>query len=290
MIMAGGWGAAYNILDIVDVLGKEDSCPIAKLPFAIMSEPSLFPHGNNILICGGNPLEQMQSCIEYNEGNWKKYNSLTAERDLATMVPMKEAVYIFGGQQSKETSEYLRHDNDTWQKGPDIPNGGLLYGCGVGISETKMLLIGGYDNPRQILMFNTEDNSWHSTSIKLEFGRCSHKCLVFNSKVIVTGGQSRTRGYLNSTEIIDFSGNEMTIRAGGDMNFERYNHGMGVITMDYVPTAIVFGGLNNLSNKTKTVQVWHDKSETWITSDTLDLNQPRAQFGVITVPTELVCP
>ena len=117
----------------------------------------------------------------------------------------------------------------------------------------------GIQRPQRILKYDTIEDKWKNTSIQLEIGRFGHRCMIFNDKVIVTGGvRPPDHELLSSTEIIEFGKNgELTIRKGPNMPFPNYGHGTGIITLDRIPTLIVLGGHNSYS-ASSLIYVWHE--------------------------------
>ena len=85
----------------------------------------------------------------------------------------------------------------------------------------------------------------------------------------------------------------MTITAGNDMNVKRQLHGMGIFTMNKVPTLVVFGGFAQGQNEEDfldSVEVWNDTSETWSLESNLTLSMAKRDFAFASIPTELICP
>ena len=303
VIVAGGEDDAHY-LEKVEVLGNRLGCDIPDLPDQTFSKPSVFQLGQNIFICGGTMYSYQhynkRRCYKLENNTWTEYNTLISDRTFATHITTKtDEVYIFGGRDSPFDSEILRLNHTKWQKGQDIPDR-LDEGCGVRISETELLLIGGYNTSNRILKYNINDGTWHNTSIHLKIGRLQHRCILFKNKVFVTGGIDMTpnapEGYLRSTEIIEVGKNgELSIRIGPNLYIPRYNHGMGIMTIGRVPTLIAFGGLNGIKPN-NAIDVWHEYEmwnstrEKWKISRNMIMSQPKSAFGFATVSTDLICP
>ena len=286
-VIAGGQNDIY--LSDVEVLNEEKECKVTSLSAATVS-PSLFQHKENLLLCGGKNHEK--ECFQLQNDTWSNFNSLIQKRRSASIVSMRSQSYILGGALSKTTSEVLHHYNNSWQQGPEIPNYGFMNGCGVKLSDDEFLIIGGYDSETRILKLIVHNNTWQEVPIELTFGRDSHRCIVFNKQIIITGGDGLDYHALNSTEIIDFGDGELKMIKGGDLNQKRSAHGMGIINLiNDEPTVIAFGGYNDFNDKfLDTVEVWNDTSKTWTLSPKIRLSQTKATFGFATVPTELICP
>ena len=114
---------------------------------------------------------------------------------------MPDGVYLFGGTSAPTTSEVMqKHSSHTWNTGPYIPDGGIQYGCGVRISSTELVLIGGTDSLKTVRKYNTRTKQW-SDMPNLKKGRQMHNCAMVNKKIIVSGGNDG-ENTLRSTEII----------------------------------------------------------------------------------------
>ena len=203
---------------------------------------------------------------------------------------MNEETYILGGI-SACTSNILKHNLNVWQDGPNIPGLCLSNGCGVKVSNNAFLIIGGSLAGSRILKFTTDDNKWHNTSIELNGGREGLACIVFNSKVIITGGHTTTHNqYSSGTYVIDIDNDgKFKLRSGHSLNEMRAYHGMGIIQRNNGATVIAFGGFNKMDGKLSSVEIWNDSNESWEISN-VPLNRSRRDFGFATLPTELLCP
>ena len=191
---------------------------------------------------------------------------------------------------SEKNTEYLTFGSETWEQiAEKIPGYGLLMGCGAQISRNEFLVIGGFNTEDRVLRFTTNDNVWHNTSLHLFEKRYNLQCISFNKKVIITGGFLNNK-HLSTTEIIDFSEDELLIRKGGDLKEERSSHGMGIITISGVPTLIAFGGSDPYHIFRDSVEIWNDASESWEISNSLRLEYRKYNFGFAMVPTDLLCP
>ena len=73
-----------------------------------------------------------------------------------------------------------------WEHGPDIPDVGIQHGCGVRISDTELVLIGGYNTWNRVIRFNIQTSTWTSMP-DLITGRRYHSCAFVNDKIIVAG-------------------------------------------------------------------------------------------------------
>ena len=238
----------------------------------------------------------MDKCLfldVFNE-KWTLFNYLRHPRVHSAIIPMKTETYFLGGtaSESMTTSEILSHNSITWQEGPDIPEPGFNEGCGVRISDTEFLIIGGR-NTKKILKFNTRSKEWSDTLLELQSEIVGHRCFLVERKVIITGGfDENNMVVFHSTQIIDLGEDgEMKLRKGNDMNDSRQTHGIGFVYINGTPQVIIFGGFGSSTDVyfTDTVEMWNNSNETWLKSN-LTLNQGKFEFGFATLPTELMCP
>ena len=286
-MIAGGYNGSQ--LSTVEVLGEEgQNCKLPNLPKGISYVPSIFNHGNNIILCGGQHNEN--SCLRLDGQEWLHFNNLTHERTQSSAIAIKgQGSFIFGGENNKLTSEFLPLGDNKWQNGSDIDKG-TYESCVVKVTDQELLIIGGTDTPYRILKYNltseASDNPWKELDAKLKQGRQDHACHVFNGKVIITGGRHLGES-LKSTEILDL--NSMKLKKGGEMNESRYRHGMGVITWKGKPILIAFGGRLAHRNYWKSVEFWNDSTETWTFLHELNLKEPKMAFGYATIPTDMIC-
>ena len=276
----------------VEILPESDS-RLPRLPTLIYGS-SIFQHGKDILLCGGNG--NIDKCLKLDRQKyeWTYFNSMIVTRNSATVISMPSETYFLGGsgETLEATTEILEHDNFTWHLGLEIPSANLYSGCGVKISDTEFLIIGGLFSETRILKWNTQDKQWHNSSIRLPYEVSNHCCILFNKKVIVTGGTDDARNEISTTIIIDIGQEDggLTVRKGGDMNQSRAFHGMGIITIENIPSVIAFGGVNsNVEGGRDSIEVWNDNEETWSMFNS-SLKVPNYSFGFVTLPTSLISP
>ena len=263
------------------------NCKIPNLPQPIYGTPSMFQHGSEVILCGGSANDK--NCFKLKESTWSPYNELKNSRVDATTISTNKATYIIGGRYSRATSEILNTDSDTWMSGPTLPNNHFI-GCGVQISDTELIVTGGYGTETQILRLNMKNSTWTESEISMVQGRRGHGCLFYQSKVILAGGYDTNGNTLKTTEIVQISENgKLSLRKAGNLNVARVNHGMGVIKIRNTPKAIAYGGLNEFDDALNSVDIWDDASEIWLASN-LTLNISRWSFGYDTLPIELLCP
>ena len=160
-----------------------------------------------------------------------------------------------------------------------------------------MILIGGYfgldgKNLDRIIKSDINTNEWTNLG-KLQVGRYSHACAVFNNQIIVSGGQTSNVFYLTSTEVISI-GNVTSSRLSGSLNEARGSHGMAIAVLNDESTLLAFGGnfyqdLDNQQEYLRSIEKWNPGSETWTLLPEDKLSEPKSNFGFLSVPSNLLC-
>ena len=81
-------------------------------------ERSLVTTNNGeILSCGA----QSRQCLILKNRAWVKHSTLKSVRIGAVGIQMPNGIYMFGGNKSPYTSEFLPNGSTVWQQGPEIP-------------------------------------------------------------------------------------------------------------------------------------------------------------------------
>lgn len=266
------------------------------MPYAIAENPSIFQHGRNAILCGGSEYGSEygnRNCwkLDVKGNSWVPFDSMIEARNYATVISMENETYVVGGLKTHNTVDVLKHDCNTWQEGIKIPQSYIISdGCGVEISDTEAMLTGGSIG-QTILKVNIDEGIWDRSPHILKEVRTNLMCVLFNNKVIITGGY--VGPYPTSrTEIIDISDeNEWYMWLGNDMNIRRAYHGMGIISLGNTLKLAAFGGKDNSEMEyldLDSIEIWNDNSETWELS-AMTLKQPKSEFGFATLPIELLC-
>ena len=258
------------------------------MPAEVSNQPSLIQTSEEeILLCGGRNNEQ--KCLELKDNQWHFHSNLKTFRYYASAVSMPGGIFIFGGN-SATTWEWLPSRTNLWQSGStNIPGYGLFIGCAVKINDNEILLIGGKYAYKRVLKFNTNTKEFTNLGDVLKQERWYHACIVFEDKIIITGGLiSGIKG--SSTEIINLN-DLTTAHTAGNMVERRYLHGLVVVHVDNMPSVLAVGGeyFENDYKHLDSIEMWHPTNETW-TMTSMTLSQPRLRFGFISLPTRLVCP
>ena len=297
ILLAGGW--SDRDISTVEIISDEKSNNKTQLPNlpTFVPGPCMLKHNNVILICG------LKSCQQMNvsSGSWTHHSSLTSKRDQASGVSTDKASYIFGDMSStkgKKTYEILPKGSLQWQAGlTKIPNG-YVRGCAVAISNDEIWLIGGTDTRgrirSRILSFNTSSQSFSELGTTLHQNRYGHACVIIpgTHQILVTGGYTKFRngysykkGILNSTEIIDIATGNVTYAT--PMNMKRYEHGIGIMTIDNEEKVVTFGGEYGNGQFLDSIEVYHTNTGSWgLLNKTL--TEPKNHFGYPTIPYQTV--
>ena len=135
------------------------------LPARILAS-SMVMHNGTILLSGG--FENDQKCLQLSRGIWKEHSNLNMPRLLHSAVATKTATFIFGGEHSKTTYEYLPKDSTVWLKGKNKIPGGFSGGCAIAVkSEQEIWLVGGLRTGKRILSFNVNNHTFQELPFQL---------------------------------------------------------------------------------------------------------------------------
>ena len=284
-LLVGGTHAGNNdILQTAEIIPNK--CSVPSLPKSLTEQPSLvLTSDNNILVCGGWHKVRTAECFELKEKGWVHHSVLVKARSYATAITMAKGTFMFGGSVDKFSWEWLPSGSSTWVFGGSIPDPGFNRGCGVPISSSEILLIGGRFTEKRILKFNVDTNEWTEIDKKLQPGRYGQGCVLFKNNIIVSGGKDRHGGKeLKSTQIINKD--NLTLSYGSDVKQIRYMYGLVIANYNNQPTVLAFGGQHG----GHTIEVWDPTSKSWSTSNDLRFPERKCCFGALSVPTHLLCP
>ena len=291
-LIVGGYDD--NSLKTTEIISQGHTCSSNSLPSlstGISWRPSLvLTSEEEILLCGGYGNEQ--KCLELKDNQWQEHSSLKNERIHASAVSTPGGIFIFGGNDSRTTWEWLPSGTYQWQNGnTNIPGEGFYRGCAVKINDTEILLIGGRETYKRVLKFNTNTKKFTNLGDVLNQGRMHHACTLFKEKVIINGGRNSSANDLSSTEIINL--NDLTkAHATGNLVQASFGHGLVVVHVDNKPTVLAVGGEykeNGTWKYRNSIEMWNPTTETW-TMTQMKLSEPKAYFGILSLPTRLLCP
>ena len=279
IIIAGGYDVSHDESSSTDFLARDLGMkqPLPNLPQNIRGL-SMVAHNGTILFCGGE--HNSYKCLKLDRGTWKEHSTLNEKRVWHSAVTTQKATFIFGGEHSKTTYEYLPKDSTEWIMGRTEIPGGFGNGCAIAIKlGQEIWLIGGCDTEKRILSFNVKNHTFGVMPFQLNVGRWGHSCAFIpnTNKLMITGGYGN-RGILDSTEIQDTEVGSISMAI--PMNSKRYGHGMGVITINGEDKLVVYGGYDGtyLDN----VELYNAQMEKWETTD-FKLSKAKACFSFLTV-------
>eukprot|EP00092_Neocalanus_flemingeri_P073442 GFUD01090608.1.p1 GENE.GFUD01090608.1~~GFUD01090608.1.p1 ORF type:complete len:397 (+),score=79.23 GFUD01090608.1:70-1260(+) len=307
ILLTGGYGGGGALSSSELLVSDQSPCQIGPFNQTRHGHVTFTTNGGTVATCGGYGRFLKGSCLVLNnqtqtwERRPEKMKELLHDRKYSSVVLMPTGVYVLGGfgnhirqppsdrPHSKffdhhTSSEFLPSDTSEWMTGPTLKGKGAGNSCAVRISDSSLLLIGGWREGTQVRELDTTTGKWKPLNSwpQLKVGRLGHACVVVDNKVLVAGGfipptfpkiysirnDTQTRAnakldkltelknllawggggrdgnYLKSTEIIDLSGR--TIKAAGDLNTARTRFGM-VLTNN---GAVAFGGKRIRRKKT----------------------------------------
>ena len=216
-------------------------------------------------------------------GSWRSHSTLINPRPSSTAITLSSGTYIFGGYTSPTTSDYLPAASKSWQAGPTIPGHGHWRGCGVKVSATELLLIGGQQESlawsNQVIKY-TESEGWQEMP-SLNQIPIMPSCAVIGNNVIVASG-------IISTEIIPLDTYQP--RTGGGLLTHRIGHRLITVGGLY-PRLLALGGGEedeNGANFFSSIEEWDEVKEQWNISP-LKLKIPNSSFGALALPPSTIC-
>ena len=244
ILVAGGYSPTiFNSFEVLSSEPALTNTKLARLPKGILHQPSLFLHGNDILLCGG--YRNRNKCLMHENDSWKVHSYLKKKRVLASAVTTANGTFIFGGRDSEDTFEFLGKNSMIWQlRRTKIPNR-FWRGCAVEVSEKQeILLIGGALTYTRILKFDIKTQTFDVLNVSLLKERLNHACarLPGTNLIVIAGGYDADYNIQDTSEILNLDDNRITL--GNPMTTKRAGHGMAVITIDKEDRLAVFGGAN----------------------------------------------
>ena len=275
--------------DTSEVIPSQHDCKIPSIPNWIGGRGrhlvSMINNGK-ILACGVG-----SKCLALQNGKWNYHSEFDFHYDDDTLVSMPNGNYLFHCKW-----KWLPTGSTTWQKGERTPVAcGAEGSCGVQISDNELLLIGGFQNGRQILKFNTQTNKFETLTQKLQQGRIGAACIKFEDYVIVTGGlELEVENLLLSTELINLQTLTSVTNADMDMKEGRLGHSLVPVHYNNQKTVLAIGGKGpgpkGINPRYKdSIEIWHPANRTWTLASDLKLSAPADYANTIQIPTHLVC-
>ena len=284
IIVAGGYTSSSKVFAVDVLTGEQCSfTEVPKLPKSIY-ESSMVVHNGTILLCGG--VSNEKKCLQLDHGTWKVHSTFNEKRVDHSAVTTQTATFLFGGEHSRTTYEYLPRGSTKWRMGKTEIPGGSMSGCAIAVnSEKEIWLIGGESTEKRILCFSVKNHSFQDLRFQLITGRQGHRCAYIpnTNKIMISGGyiQGYGYGYLNSTEIIDVRNG--CISSASPMNSKRHQHGMGIVTINDEDKLVAFGGNRYMHTWLDCVEVYNTKTRKWENTD-IKLKAPKTSFGFLNRP------
>ena len=186
-------------------------------------------------------------------------------------ISMPNGMYIFGFED--QTSRFLEFGSNEWKNEPGFPH--WLYpqpitsqdefkdytifevSAGFKISNEEFIVI----MNRHIMKYNICSKNW-SHFVKLKLSRRKSCSLVFDGKLIITGGTEIPNGnMLAETEIVDLSNGKSWI--GGNLQIPRSGLKMDVLNVKGKLRISAFEGEDEFSEELKSIEIWHEKLQSW---------------------------
>ena len=229
-------------------------------------------------------MNNQKKCFQLDHGVWKDHSTLNHGRYDHSVVTTQTATFLFGGEHSRETYEYLPKGSTKWLMGKTKIPGGFDGGSAIEVEPNQEIwLIGGWDTEERILSFNVNDHTFYELPLiwQLRVGRRGHRCALIphTKKVIITGGDGDLYHTSEYTEIIDTEDGSVT--KPSPMNSKRFGHGIGILTIKDEDRLAVFGGCDGV-DRLNSVETYNSQTKKWERSD-IKLNEAKYNFGFLSV-------
>ena len=248
--------------------------------------PSMILHNGIILLCGG----IMKQCYQLIRGAWQFHSILNESRLYHSAVSTQNAIFIFGGEDSRNTYEYLPKESTKckWLMGKTEIPGGFEWGCAIAVkSEQEIWLIGGLHNRKRILQFNVNDHTFKVMPFQLIVDQIflSRCALIPNSnKVMVIGQRPNSNGF--KAQIIDIENGSVTM-TGPLVNTKQdlYICQMDVLKINGEDRLAVFG----IHRYLHTIELYNSQTNKWETTNKT-FNGKQIGFGFLKIKLSDIIP
>merc|ERR1711962_1127918 len=199
-------GGSNDTHDISSVEVLSTSCDFP-LPEARSGHISVTTADGNILVCGGyTPSGLTASCLQFNSQSktWEQHSSLkNKDRYYSSAITFNHGIYVLGGyDSSRSSSEFLATGSSEWTPGPTIPGRGVYQSCAAKLSDTEFVILGGYRDKTQALVYNTAQKQWREWP-RLSEGVSAQSCVTLGNMILMAGGSSNAGGYTKRTVLFD---------------------------------------------------------------------------------------
>ena len=259
------------------------------------NRPSMLLHSGTILICGGGIMKQ---CYQLIRGAWQFHSILNESRLYHSAVSTQNAIFIFGGEDSRNTYEYLPKESSKWLMGKAEIPGGFQGGCAIAVkSEQEIWLIGDHLNGKRILQFNVNDHTFKVMPFKLIvdhifLSRCA---LIPNTnKVMIL---DRMRGFYAQIVDIENGSVNMTGPLMSTKQHDIFFRQMDVLKINGEDRLAVFGGLHRdwildpITPKEylDTIELYNSQTNKWETTNKT-FNGEQHGFGFLKIKLSDIIP
>jgi len=276
LLVAGG----EDVMNSVEVWTPEASCTLPDLSREVVGATLGLVNNDTIALCQGDRCDHLT-------WKWQKWANTTWYRNFATSATTPAGLLLVGGFSAPWTSEVISSQGESREA--FVPNPGRTYHCSIQVSESVIVLTGGYENSTSKLASEYSGIDTDKVSVRelarLVHGRHAHACGAYNvaeAQMLIVAGGTHLGNKLKSTEVLAYSekGNA-SWRSVGQLPVKKccFNGA----TVDGV--FHVAGGEEGVAG-TDQVLSWDAVSETWI--EVGQLRHHRKYHAVMAVPLHLV--
>ena len=230
--------------------------------------------------------DSLQFITKYEFWKIKIFRTLNEKRFGGVLICMPKGIYLFGGYEPEFTknpfhpkngpltSKFLEKGSNVWENGPEFAHN-IYPGCysihdavkdyktfefsaGHKISNEEFILV----LNRHVFKYNIASKNW-SYVVKLKYSRQLAGSMVFEGKLIITGGSEIPHlTTLDTTEIVDLSSGRSWI--GGNLNIPRFLLKMDIFNVDGKLRIGTYGrNYRGEPNSQMVVEIWHEEDESW---------------------------
>ena len=219
----------------------------------------------------------LQVVSKHDLENLEVFSNLNEDRTGGILICMPNGMYVFGGSESSQnpfrngpiTSKFLGNGSKVWRSGPNFPHkmyprprsihdyvrdfNTFEFSGGHKISTQEFIVVVN----RHVFKYDVESKNW-SYFVKLKHSRRRSCSIVFDGKLIITGGHEFPHGNaLHTTEIVDLSSRKAWI--GGDNYNPRVGFKMDICILDDQPRIVAYYG----NRSTYHIEIWNENSQSW---------------------------
>ena len=172
----------------VEAIDNNSGVKFPSLPDKRADHCMVIDNDKRLMVCGGSVtpyrFKTDRECLIL-DGTWKFHSYLTRNRKGAIGITMPNGIYILGGWNSSETSDFLEKGSSTWIQGPKIPvvlkgfsQNCKYYRYGEAVSKEEFIIITMYidrgnSTTRRVFSikkFNVITQEWTRIEVKLGLG------------------------------------------------------------------------------------------------------------------------